>query len=106
MWKGAADSKKARCPSKEEIKKEVLESMIIDEFIEFEGLNKEAEEMRKKEKAAEVIERCEDIIKLKKKGIINIACYQGKVFKRFKEKEKFVNLSTLLTRDSQKHYYF
>ena len=92
MWKGAADSKKARCPSKEEIKKEVLESMIIDEFIEFEGLNKEAEEIRESEKAAEVIKRYEDITKMKKKGIISVAFYQGKVFKRFKEKEKFVKL--------------
>ena len=80
--------------------------MIIDKVIEFEGLNKEAEEMREPEKAAEVIKRCEDINKMTKKGIINIACYQGKVFKRFKEKEKFVNLSAFLTRDSQKHYYF
>ena len=80
--------------------------MIIDEVGEFEDLNKEAEEIREPEKAAEVIKRCEDIIKMTKKGIINIACYQGKVFKRFKEKEKFVNLSAFLTRDSQKHYYF
>ena len=29
---------------------------------------------------------------MKKKGIISVAFYQGKVLKRFKEKEKFVKL--------------
>ena len=51
------DSKKAKRPSKEEIKTKLLESMIIDEVVEFEDLNKEAEEIRKPEKAAEVIKR-------------------------------------------------
>ena len=40
MWKGAADSKKAKRPSKEEIKKQLLESIIIDQVVEFEDLNK------------------------------------------------------------------
>ena len=66
--------------------------MIIDEVAEFEDLNKEAEETREPEKAAEVIKRYEDIIKMKKKGIISAAYHQGKIFKRFKEKEKFVKL--------------
>ena len=39
-----------------------------------------------------IIKQYEDIIKTKKKGIINVAYYQGKVFKRFKEKGKFVKL--------------
>ena len=57
MWKGVANSKKAKRPSKEEIKTQLLKSMIIDEVVEFEDLNKEAEEIRKPEKAAEVIKR-------------------------------------------------
>ena len=92
MWKGVADSKKAKRLSKEEIKKQLLDSMIIDEVVEFEDLNKEAEEIQDPEKAAEIIKRYEDIIKTKKKGIINVAYHQGKVFKRFKEKEKFATL--------------
>ena len=63
--------------------------MIIDEVVEFEDLNKEAKEMQDPEKAAEIIKQYEDIIKTKKKGIINVAYHQGQVFKRFKEKEKF-----------------
>ena len=66
--------------------------MIIDENLEFEDLNKEAEEIQDPEKAAEIIKRYEDIIKTKKKGIINVAFHQGQIFKRFKEKEKFAKL--------------
>ena len=92
MWKGVADSKKVKCLSKEEIKQQLLESIITDEVVEFEDLNKEAEEIQDPEKAAEIIKRYEDIIKTKKKGIINVAYHQGQVFKRFKEKEKFAKL--------------
>ena len=93
MWKGAGDSKKAKRPSKEETQKQLLESMIIDENLEFEDLNNEVEEIQEPEKAAEVIKRYEDIIKTKKKGIISVAFHQEKGFKRFKEKEKFVKLA-------------
>ena len=92
MWKGVADSKKAKRLSKEEIKKQLLDSMIIDEVVEFEDLNKEAEEIQDPEKAAEIIKRYEDIIKTKNKAIINVSYHQGKVFKRFKQKEKFDKL--------------
>ena len=79
MWKGVADSKK----------KQLLDSMIIDEILKFDDLNKEAEVIQDPEKAAEIIKRYEDIIKTKKKGIIKVAFHQGKVFRRFKQKEKF-----------------
>ena len=92
MWKGLADSKKTKRLSKEEIKKQLLDSMIIDENLEFDDLNKEAKEIQDPEKAAEIIKRYEDIIKTKKKGIIKVAYHQGQVFIRFKEKEKFAKL--------------
>ena len=92
MWKGLTDNKKAKHLSKEEIKKKLLDSMTIGEVLECEDLNKQAEEVQDSEKAEEVIKRYEDIIKTKNKGIINVAFYQGHVFKRFKEKEKFTKL--------------
>ena len=92
MWKGAVDNKNAKRPSKEKMKKQLLESMIIGKVLKSEDLNKEAEETQEPEEAAEVIKRYEDIIKTKKTGIITITYHQGKVFKRFKEKEKFVKL--------------
>ena len=92
MWKGVTDNKRAKRLSKEEIKKKLLDSMTIGEIVEFDDLNKEAEEVQDPEKAVIIIERYENIIKTKRKGIINVAYHQGQVFKRFKEKEKFAKL--------------
>ena len=72
MWKGVTYNKKVKLFSKEEIKKKLLDSMTIDE--------------------AKIVKRYEGIIKTKKKGITNVAFYQGQIFKRFKEKEKFAKL--------------
>ena len=90
------DNKKAKSLSTEEIKTKLLDSINIDEVLECEDLNKEAEEVQDSERAAEIIKRYEDIIKTKNKGIINVAYHQGQVFKRFKEKEKFTKLVTEL----------
>ena len=66
MWKGLADSKKTKLLSKEEIKKRLLDSMIMDEVAEFENLSEEANEVEDPEKAAKIIKRYEDIIKTKR----------------------------------------
>ena len=86
------DNKKVKRLSKEEIKTKLLESITIDEVLECEDLNKEAEQVQDSERTADIIKWYEDIIKTKNKGIINVAYHQGQVFKRFKEKEKFAKL--------------
>ena len=86
------DNKKAKRLSKKEKKTKFLESINIDEVLECEDLNKEAEVVQDSERAAEIIKRYEDIIKTKNKGIINVAYHQGQVFKRFKEKKRFAKL--------------
>ena len=86
------DNIKAESLSKEEIKTKLLDSITKNEILESKDLNKEAEEVQDLKRAAEIIKRYEDIIKLKKKGLTNVACYQGQVFKRFKEKKKIVEL--------------
>ena len=70
----------------------LLDLMTIGEIVKFDNLNKEAEDTQDPEKAVIIIERYENIIKTKRKGIINVAYHQGQVFKRFKEKEKFAKL--------------
>ena len=76
-----ADNKKARYLSKEEIKTKLLDSITTDEVLERKDLNKEAEEVQDLERAAEIINRYEDIIKMKNKGIIErfyllkLSCY-------------------------------
>ena len=51
------DNNKAKRLSKEEIKTKLLGSITIDEVLEFEDLNKEAEEVQDLERAAEIIKR-------------------------------------------------
>ena len=59
------DNKKAKRLSKEEIKTKLLK-MTIDEIVEFDDLNKEAEKIEDLEKAVGIIKQYEDIIKTKK----------------------------------------
>ena len=87
MWKGVTDNKEVKRLSKEDIKKKLLDSVTIDEVVEFDNLNQEAEKTQDPEEAGKIIKRYEDIIKTKNKGIINVAYHQGQVFKRFKEKK-------------------
>ena len=69
MSKGLTDRKKTKRLSKAEIKKQLLDSMIVDKNLEFDDLNKEAAEVQDPEKAAKIIKRYADIIKKKKKGL-------------------------------------
>ena len=55
MRKDLVDSKKTKRKSREEIKKQLLDSIIIDENLEFDDLNKEAEEVQDREKATKII---------------------------------------------------
>ena len=66
--------------------------MVVNEVVESDELNKQAEEVQKPEDAADLIKQYEDIIRTQKKWIINIAFHKGKVFKKFKDKEKFITL--------------
>ena len=76
MWKGS-DVKKTKRLTHEEIKKQLTESIVNNNIIETDDLNKKAEEVQKPEDAAAVIKQYEKIIWIKKKGIITIAYHQG-----------------------------
>ena len=78
--------------SREEIKKQLIHSLINSEKVETEDLNKQAHEVQKCKEATIIVEEYEDIIRTKKKNIISIAYQQRKVFRRFKEKQKFIVL--------------
>ena len=92
VWKGSENAKKTRRLDKDEIKKQLIESMVNNDIIETDELNEKAEEVQKREDAAAVIKQYENIIRTKKKGIISIVYHQGKVFKNFKDKKKFIRL--------------
>ena len=59
MRKGAADSKKTKRLSKNEIKKQLLISIIINKVVKSEELNKEVEEIQEPEEAAKIIQQYE-----------------------------------------------
>ena len=58
----------------------------MNNTVEIEELNDRAEKVEKPEDAAEIIREYEEIIRAKRKGIIMVAYYKRKFFKRFKEK--------------------
>ena len=91
MRKGL-DNKKTKKLIHEEIKKQLIESIVNDNTIETDESSKKAEEDQKPEEVATVIKQFKDIIRTKKKGITSIVYRQGKVFEKFKDKEKFIKL--------------
>ena len=92
MWKGFENEKKTKRLNQEEIRKQLLDSLVNSDTVETKELNEQAGKVNKPEDATELIKQYEEILKAKRKGIISIAYYQGKVFSWFREKEKFVKL--------------
>ena len=67
--------------SDEEIKKQLINSIVNNDIIETKQLKEKTDKLEKPEDAAAVTKQYEDIIRTKKKNIISIAYYRGKVFK-------------------------
>ena len=78
--------------NQEEIRKQLVDFLVNNDMVETEELNKQAGIVDKPEDAADLIKKYEEILKTKRKGIISVAYYQGKVFSRFREKEKFARV--------------
>ena len=92
LWRGFENIKKTKRLAKEETKKQLIDSIVNNNTIETDELNEKANKVEKPKDAAEIIKQFEEIIRTKKKGIISIAYHQGKILKRFLEKEIFVRL--------------
>ena len=78
--------------TKSEIKKELEDSLASSKKNE----NADIEEIannytESKEGAAKAISKFEEIIKNKKSDIVWLAYHQGKIFQKFRSKERFVN---------------
>ena len=84
MWGNSENSKKTKRLNKDEIKKQLTQSIAINNAIEIGDLNKKANKVEKPEEAADIIKQYEEILRTKSKGIISIAYNQGKIFKRLK----------------------
>ena len=70
----------------------MIDSLFDKDIIKTGKLNEKADKVENPEDATAIIKQYEDIIRTKKNNIISIAYHQGKVFKRFKDKEKFIKL--------------
>ena len=57
-----------------------------------EDLNELPEKVQKSKEAADIIKQYKEILRTKRKGIVSVVYYQGKIFKRFKEKGKFTQM--------------
>ena len=91
LKKGFESAEKTRRLSKEEIKQQLIDSIFNNDIIETEELNEKADKVEKPKDAAAIIKQYKDIIRTKRKNI-SIVYHQGQVFKRFKDKEKFIKL--------------
>ena len=92
VWGNSENSKKTKVLNKDEIKKQLIDSIIINNAIEIDNLNELAEKVERPEDAANIIKQYEEILRTKRIGIIFVAYYQGKLFELFKEKEKFIQM--------------
>ena len=70
----------------------MIDSLFDKDIIKTGKLNEKADKVENPEDATAIIKQYEDIIRTKKNNIISIAYHQGKVFKRFQDKEKFIKL--------------
>ena len=78
--------------TKSEIKKELEDSIANGKKNENTDIEEMANNcMESQEDAAKVIHEFEEIIKNKKSDIVWLAYYQGKIFQKFRSKERFVN---------------
>ena len=82
--------------TKSEIKKELQESITDGGRNENTDIQEKAENFTTNEEdVAKVIQELEEIIKNKKSDIVWLAHYQGKIFQKFKKKERFVSDTVL-----------
>ena len=65
IWGGLEKTKKTKRLSKEEIKKELIDSMVNNDIIETAELNEKADNAKKAEDATAVIKQYENIIRTK-----------------------------------------
>ena len=69
-----------------------MSSLVNNDTTETEELNEKADKVKKPKEAANIIKQYEEILRTKRKSIISVVYHPGKVFSRFREKEKFVRL--------------
>ena len=65
---------------------------MLKNSVEINEINKRADKLEKRKDAANIKKEYEEILRTKRKDIITVAFHQVKIFKCFKEKEKFIQM--------------
>ena len=74
----------------------MIESITISNTVERKELNELAAKVQKPEEAADIIKQYEEVLRTERKGMVSVAYYQDKIFKRLTEKEKFIKMVSKL----------
>ena len=74
----------------------MIESITINNTVERKELNELAAKVQKPEEAADIIKQYEEVLCTERKGMVSVVYYQDKFLKRFKEKEKFIQMVSKL----------
>ena len=74
----------------------MIESITINNTVERKELNELAAKVQKPEEAADIIKQYEEVLRTERKGMVSVAYYQDKIFKRLTEKEKFIQMVSKL----------
>ena len=92
--------------TKEEIKKELEESIAKSGRNENADMQEKVNGCKANEGAVKAIQESEEIIQNKKSDIVWLAYYQGQIFQKFKERERFVSNMVLKFRVSKSTIVF
>ena len=77
--------------TKTEIKKELEDSIVNGKKNENANMQERVNKCNKNEDAVKVVQEFEQIIQNKKSNIVWLAYYQGQIFQKFREKERFIS---------------
>ena len=84
------DERENEGKSKDEMEYEILQSLLEDGRYKNGKLNEKADEVKNYENAIPIVKEEETIIKTQ--SILNVVHRQGRVFKTFKDSDKFLNM--------------
>ena len=89
MWRNSGTSKKTKRLDKDKIKKQLLDSMAINNAVEIEELNERAERVEKLEDAADIIREYVEILRAKKRALSWLRFIKEKFSNALRKKRSF-----------------
>ena len=88
MWGNSENCKKSKYLNKDEIKKQLIESITINNAVEIEELNELPEKVQKPKETVDIIKQCEESSSHKKKKHRICGILSGENFQRLQREEK------------------